>query len=209
MKKQIIAGVCLAAILVSVFAACARKQFITDEEGHTHVLALDKEGNTIVDERGWLVVQNEDDTAYVTFPKYIAHEDMLETYHFKLPLPEAWEMNGDTLTKKGTEIKVYMHIRQNVSDYDAIKKKQEDDAKEMLKNGLIEKEAGYLALGLVGAKNSDRYDYVLKTDAGDFYAETYNIYAGTTLYSFVAMVPAEQKDTLNFTALLTDMKFRK
>lgn len=208
MKKQIIAGICLLALLISVFAACAKKQFITDEEGRTHVLALDKDGSTMVDDKGWLAIQNEDGTAYVTFPKYIRHKDMLETYHFKLPLPEVWEMDGETLTKKGTDIKVYMHIQQNVTNYDEIKKKQEDDAREMLKKGLIEQEAGYLSLGLAGAKNSDRYDFILKTDAGNVYAETYNIYVGTTLYSFAATVPAEQKDTLNFTALLAGIKFR-
>lgn len=123
MEKKIIAIVSVVILLASVLTACGKVKTITLKEGQEYPLATDKEGNTIVNDDGNLVVYVTDEngkyvkdengeraTAAVTFPDQVINKNVLETPDYVMTFPEDWEIDGNGRAYKGDNDKAIVQI---------------------------------------------------------------------------------------------------
>lgn len=154
MEKKIIAIVMVTVLIVTCFAACKKKDNIyVDDDGATHVLMTDEEGNTVLNSDGELVVcvtdkdgnvlkdeNGEIQTAAVDFPEVVVNKNKLETPYYRLTLPDEWEADdgGEVSMKENEKIsfKIYnlgeadktidqyfKESTENVDDMEKIKEK--------------------------------------------------------------------------------------
>lgn len=106
MEKKIIAVVSVVILLASVLAACGKKPTVTLKEGQEYELVTDKEGNTIVNDNGELLVYAVDGNGKyvkdengkrqqnaVTFPDVVVKKNVLETPDFVMTFPEEWKIS--------------------------------------------------------------------------------------------------------------------
>lgn len=137
MEKKIIAIVSVVILLASVLTACGKVKTITLKEGQEYPLATDKEGNTIVNDDGNLVVYVTDEngkyvkdengerqTNAVTFPEIIVNGSTLETSDYIMTFPKGWEIDDEGVARKKGKEKTFFIISnlgalQNGKSFDA------------------------------------------------------------------------------------------
>lgn len=125
MEKKVIAIVGAVVLLISVFAACAKKPTIKGNNGIEYAVVTDDEGNTVINEDGEVVIYVTDEhgkyvkdgngerqTNYIEFPDSIINGNTYETADYVLTFPEEnWTVLGSgTYTKKDTNDKVTIKI---------------------------------------------------------------------------------------------------
>ena len=106
MEKKIIAIVGVVLLLVSVFAACAKKPTITGNNGIEYAVVTDNEGNTVLNDNGEVAVyvtdehgkyvkdsNGEKQTNYIEFPDNIINGNTVESADYKFVMPEGWMPN--------------------------------------------------------------------------------------------------------------------
>ena len=105
MEKKIIAIALVLVLMVTAFVGCTKGKKFVDADGYEHLLCLDEEGNTVLNDEGKLVVYitepdgkiREDDdgepmTGYVAFPEQVIKGNTLETPDYKITLSDEWEL---------------------------------------------------------------------------------------------------------------------
>ncbi|MCH5192014.1 MAG: hypothetical protein J1F23_07600 [Oscillospiraceae bacterium] len=106
MEKKIIAIVGVVILLVSVFAACAKKPTIIGNNGMEYAVVTDKEGNTVANDNGDIAVyvtdehgkyvkdsNGEKQTNYIEFPDSIINGNSVESADYVFSMPEGWTPN--------------------------------------------------------------------------------------------------------------------
>lgn len=107
--------------MVTAFVGCTKGKKFVDADGYEHLLCLDEEGNTVLNDEGKLVVYitepdgkiREDDdgepmTGYVAFPEQVIKGNTLETPDYKITLSDEWELqeNGKFVRKDNEKITI-------------------------------------------------------------------------------------------------------
>lgn len=108
MEKKIIAIALVLIVIATCFTACKKGEKYIDKDGYEHLLCLDEEGNTILNDEGKLVVyitepdgkirEDEDGepmTGYVAFPEQVIKGNTLETPDYKMTLSDEWKLQED------------------------------------------------------------------------------------------------------------------
>lgn len=108
MEKKIIAVALVLVFMVTVFVGCSKGKKYVDDDGYEHLLVTDKEGNTVLNEEGKMVVyltepdgkirEDEDGepmTGYVAFPEQVIKGNTLETPDYKMTLSDEWKLQED------------------------------------------------------------------------------------------------------------------
>lgn len=117
MSKKIIAVCCALVLVTALFASCGKKAPTITSGGEEREVALDEEGNTVVDSEGLVRVYVKDEKGekltnadgsyqynYVKRNAYIANGSTLDTVGFNLTMPDGWEAtDGGSIVKKGTD----------------------------------------------------------------------------------------------------------
>ena len=157
MHKNVFALLCAALVLAGMTTACAKHskygQVYVDERGMEHILATDKNGETIVNGAGELVEvmtdssgkpfpavtengttspkqEGEYQTGAVTFPGVLVDEKKAEDQYCTVDVPDGWSADSDsgkiTLTQKKTGAQVVVQPNVAVTSASAIDKIIED-----------------------------------------------------------------------------------
>ena len=121
MEKKIIAIALVLVLMVTAFVGCTKGKKFVDADGYEHLLCLDEEGNTVLNDEGKLVVYitepdgkiREDDdgepmTGLVAFPEQVIKGNTLETPDYKITLSDEWELqeNGKFVRKDNEKISI-------------------------------------------------------------------------------------------------------
>ena len=108
MEKKIIAIALVLVFMVTVFVGCSKGKKYIDDDGVEHLLHLDEEGNTILNDEGNLEVyvtkpngsikKDKDGkpmVGYVPFPEKAISGNTFETPYYKITLSEEWVLKED------------------------------------------------------------------------------------------------------------------
>lgn len=121
MEKKIIAISLVVVLMLTVFVGCTKGEKYIDADGNEHLLVLDEEGNTMLNDNGYVIVyateadgdikkdkDGEPMTALIDFPETVIRGNTLETPDYKLTLPDTWELkeNGDFVYKENNNISI-------------------------------------------------------------------------------------------------------
>lgn len=122
MNKKVIALSLVIVLLATTFAACGKKPTI-EINGNEYILVTDEEGNTVLNERGEILVypteengehitdsNGETQVAGVKFPELIVNDRTLETPHFKITYPETWSVDDKGKATRNENDKTYIKI---------------------------------------------------------------------------------------------------
>ncbi|MGN0519596.1 MAG: hypothetical protein ACI4LB_02540 [Candidatus Fimenecus sp.] len=125
MEKKIIAVICVLMLLISMFAACGKKQTITADNGMEYVLVIDDEGNTVANDSGDVAVyvtdadgnyvqddNGEKQTNYVTPPEKTVEKNKVETPDYSLTFKNNdWTVSASGIFfKNNTDESVYFKV---------------------------------------------------------------------------------------------------
>ncbi len=133
------------AVAIGVAISVNKKEVYVDEDGIKHWLVKDKEGNTVLNEDGDIVVyaldekgkrQKDKNGEYITgtidFPQKLVKGNTFETPEYVLTMPEDWNLksNGIFTLKKNNNVQVKVDIfeLEEVTKIDSY-------IEDMLKNG--------------------------------------------------------------------------
>ena len=121
MEKKIIAVALILVLIATAFVGCKKGEIYVDDDGYEHLLCLDEEGNTILNDEGKLVVYltepdgniKEDEngepmTGLVAFPEQVIKGNTLETPDYKMTLSDEWKLqeNGKFVRKDNEKISI-------------------------------------------------------------------------------------------------------
>lgn len=150
MEKKIIAVALVLVLIATAFAGCKKGEKYVDADGYEHLLCLDEEGNTILNDEGKLVVyltepdgsikEDEDGepmTGLVAFPEQVVNGNTLETPDYKITLSDEWKLqeNGKFVRKDNEKISIEI-----IKMGEPTKKKLQDlyNEEEKIAEGFIE-----------------------------------------------------------------------
>lgn len=125
MEKKIIAIALVMIMMIVVLVGCNKSEVYVDEDGNEHLLALDEEGNTMLNDNGRIVVyateadgeikedkDGEPITAVIDFPTMVVGKNSVETPDYKLSLPDKWKSqdNGEFIYKENENVSIKVEI---------------------------------------------------------------------------------------------------
>lgn len=133
MQKKIIAIACVMILAITVFVSCGKKvPMITLEEGVSYPLATDAEGNTVVNENGYIGVYVTEDNGdyatdsngenkinWVTFPDSVVEGQKYENVYYSVTLPEGWDVDKDRHLAVSSDETMYVELNM-MSDEDTL-----------------------------------------------------------------------------------------
>lgn len=218
MKKSIIAIILCTALILTTFAACGKKYLtITDDDGVTHFLVTDDNGNTVINSDGNIAVFNTDKngkevtekggeiyTEGLSFPNAIidSGKNIYETADFQWKLPEDWTLSELLLTKKDSDTSV------QISNFgtDLEWSKAVYEAQENIKNFPEDKRAAYQPsqadFSLDGVAQAAKFTMILPVDESSGedskYIQNYYLNINGNLYQFNVLCNLSEKDANNF-----------
>ena len=235
MNKKYIAIVLATLTLTMSFAACTKKyedeRIVVDREDNTHILATDKEGNTIQDEDGRIIEVVTDEkgkevtdengnqvTQPVTYPDILEAYGYIEDEYVKIKPEEGWEQRGaQTITmdyeKYGAQYVLDIRENKSVEDIvgsyksmvDAMKKtatyKEADMTEKEVKVG-----------GIKMTKLTITYTIDKKyLEEGDPESQIMYIYLhtkGEKTYDFVCTILPEHEGKIDFDKIIASIEYK-
>ena len=111
MNKKIIAVICVMLVASFLFASCTNKKYFVDDKGKTHVALTDKNGETVTNDNGnVIVIPTEDNGKLITDEngEFVTQEiatqvhietdndgKKVETPAYSVETPEGWVLNQE------------------------------------------------------------------------------------------------------------------
>lgn len=125
MSKKIIAVSLAMLMMVVAFVGCTKSELYVDKDGHEHLLMLDKEGNTVLNDNGKIIVyvteadgdikkdnEGKPMTALIDFPEKMVKDDTVATPYYSLTLPKTWKLqeDGDFIYSENEKIRIKVEM---------------------------------------------------------------------------------------------------
>lgn len=223
MEKKIIAVALVLVLMVTAFVGCTKGKKYVDEDGNEHLLVLDKEGSTVLNDNGKIVVYateadgdiKKDDngepmTALLDFPEMVVEKNTLETPYYRLTLPETWKLkeDGEFVYKENENISISILKMDEVSvddDLTSLYNRELENSnkfadalkKEYPKAEVISGEETKITMKNIKTKN---IEFKIIDDSGSvmYYANTYYFIYNNTLFQICLVCDKNSyNDTLN------------
>lgn len=218
MKKSVIAIILCTVLILTTFAACGKKYLtITDEDGITHFLLTDDNGNTVVNADGNIAVVNTDKngeivtekggeiyTEGLTFPSVVISKDNIyENVDFQWKFSDEWTLSPLSIENKNKKYSITVSTVEG-SFSDAIKAAQDEinSFSEEFYNLLKPTEQ---AFSIIGARQAEKFTYThgYPDDPETKYVCAYYIEINNTVYFISTSQPYADKDSFNFDNMFT------
>lgn len=198
MNKKIIAIVGVVILLISIFAACAKKPTIKNNKGDEYLVATDDEGNTVLNDKGGIAVyvtdangkyvedeNGEKQTNYIDFPNII-DGNTFENAYCKITMPKGWTLDkGGTFYKDDSENAVHLKIldegkNENGNTISSLIEKEKSNSEPLLEE--LKKEYPVASMDVTDVRITSKnapgkaVEFLIKDDSDNTIYHAYAIY---------------------------------
>lgn len=237
MNKKYIAVVAATLAFATLFAACSKKynkdRVLVDDEGNTHILATDANGETMQDEYGNIVEVITDDkgkevedkagekqTQGVTYPDLLTVGNTVQNKYIKVEVPEGWEQTGKInmmLENKdcGAQLQLLVNEDKDIEKVLSEYVSNEQALKKLVNSKLESFKATSNDVNLGGKKYTKlvweitaKKDYVEEGEAQSWIQNIYLYSDGKNTYNYSSYVAAENKDKVDFDKIVATVMYK-
>ncbi len=210
--KKYIALFVVFVLMLGVFGACkksAKGITITDSEGKTRVLATNDKGETMTDDAGNLIIlatdfDGKEETQRIAMPDYYIDGNTIQAKTYTMVIPKGWEKDDGVsdvrLVHKSTKGEINLVTMDGKTLDDALA-----SADSLVEP--IEKEGGTVEITktTICGVEADKYT-VAQGETGTI---TFYIFEKNgTVYSFYTVATAQDKDSVDFEAIINSIVFK-